>query len=84
MYLRTVILNGTDWKEYVYTFVSPKDVQGNSWIGLLVGLSDVDFWFDDIRFFEGEPFDEIKGNSTAIRPLNRIVLTWASIKKVSK
>jgi hypothetical protein len=81
VFLETIALDSVDWKEYVYTFTSPKDVQGNSWIGLLVGLSDVDFWFDDIRFFEGEPKDELKGNATTVNPLNRIVLSWGRIKR---
>ncbi|MGB9595716.1 MAG: carbohydrate binding domain-containing protein [Candidatus Poribacteria bacterium] len=84
VYLRTIMLNNTDWKEYIYTFISPKDIQGNSWIGLLVGLSDVDFWFDDIRFFEGEPPDEITGEKTGICLSSKFVSTWASIKKINK
>jgi len=82
VYLKTIVLNSTDWKEYIYTFTSPKDVQGDSWIGFLVGLSDVDFWFDDIRFFEGVPTDEIKENATNISPLNRVISTWGNIKKL--
>jgi hypothetical protein len=81
VYLKTITLDSVDWKEYVYTFASPKDVQGKSWIGLLVGLSDVDFWFDDIRFFEGEPKDELKGNATTVNPSNRIALSWGRVKR---
>ena len=28
------------------------------WVGLSIAQSDVDFWLDDFRFFEGEPADE--------------------------
>jgi len=82
VYFETTILDSTDWKEYIYTFKLPKDVQGDSWIGFLVGLSDVNFWFDDMRFFEGVPTDEIKENATNVSPLSRIISTWGNIKKL--
>jgi len=80
VYLKTITLDSIDWKEYTYTFISPKDVEGNSWVGLLVGLSDIDFWFDDIRFFEGGPADELKGNMTKVNASNKIISTWGRIK----
>ncbi|MDQ1329406.1 MAG: hypothetical protein QG641_2696 [Candidatus Poribacteria bacterium] len=62
VFLKTITLDSVDWKEYVYV-VPPKDLEGPVRIELLVGLSAVDFWFDDFRFFESEPADKMKGET---------------------
>ncbi|HGJ64008.1 TPA: hypothetical protein ENS27_01320 [bacterium] len=79
----TVILDSIDWKEYVYTFKAPDDYNGKIWLGLWVGLSDIDFWIDDIRFFEGEPSDEIGNIETIKKLLNKILssASWGGIKR---
>jgi hypothetical protein len=59
-YRKPIILDSTDWKEYTDTFVVPSGPTNEIWIGLSVAQSDVDFWIDDFRFFEGEPADEVK------------------------
>jgi len=56
----TIMLDSTDWKEYTDTFIVPLNPTGGIWIGLSVAQSEVDFWIDDFRFFEGQPADEIK------------------------
>lgn len=54
-----ILLDSTDWKEYFDTFTATADVVKDMWVGLSIAQSDVDFWIDDFRFFEGEPGDEI-------------------------
>jgi hypothetical protein len=76
---KTITLDSVDWKEYVYV-VPPKDLEGPVRVEFLVGLSAVDFWFDDFRFFEGEPSDEIKG-VTMVKPINKMPISWGEIKK---
>lgn len=82
VFLRTITLDSVDWKEYVNVFTVPKDVEGNVMISLLVGLSNVDFWIDDFRFFEGEPTDEIKAGETPVNPTNKIPVSWGQIKSL--
>lgn len=78
-----VMLDSIDWKEYVYTFVAPDDYGGDVWLGFFVGSSDMDFWIDDVRFFEGEPSDEIGNIETIIKLLNRIFksASWGGMKR---
>ena len=63
-YNSSFMLDSTDWKEYTDTFVVPLGVSSDIWVGLAVAESDVDFWIDDFRFFEGHPTDEIKKEPT--------------------
>jgi len=77
---KDIVLDSTEWKEYIATFIAPKDVEGNIWIGFLVGISDVDFWIDDFRFFEGGPTDEIKTAETVVSPSGKLPATWGGIK----
>jgi hypothetical protein len=81
IFLKTITLDSVDWKEYAYT-IPTKDIEGNVWIGLLVGLSNVDFWFDNFRFFEGEPSDEIKSVETFVTPINKMTVSWGHIKSL--
>jgi hypothetical protein len=55
-YSEPIILDSADWKEYSYTFMS--NAMGSTRVGLAVSRSDVDFWVDDFRFFEGDISDE--------------------------
>ena len=79
VFLKTITLDSVDWKEYVYV-VPPKDLEGLVRVEFLVGLSAVDFWFDDFRFFEGEPADEMKGE-TMVTPIKKIPVSWGDIKR---
>lgn len=80
VFLKTITLDSVDWKEYVYV-VPPKDLEGPVRVEFLVGLSNIDFWFDDFRFFEGEPLDETKG-ATMVMPINKIPVSWGEIKRM--
>jgi hypothetical protein len=75
-----IILDSTDWKEYTDTFTATADVVEDMWAGLSIAQSDVDFWIDDFRFFEGEPADEIKELVTAVSPMGKLPVSWGSIK----
>jgi hypothetical protein len=77
-YRNTIVLDSTDWKEYTDTFVATTD--GVMWIGLSVAQSDVDFWIDDFRFFEGGPSDEIKEIESAVNQMCRVPTSWGSVK----
>lgn len=79
-YNKNIVLDSTDWKEYTDTFVIEADAVTDVWVGLCVAQSDVDFWVDDFRFFEGEPWDEIKDSYQSVNFLNRLPISWGSIK----
>jgi len=81
IFIQNVILDSTVWKEYVYTFTPKSEYNGKIWLGLYVGLSEIDFWIDDIRFFEGEFSDEINNNETITKLLRRMLISWGGIKK---
>ncbi len=76
-----IVLDSTDWKEYFDTFVATADVVEDMWVGLSIAQSDVDFWLDDFRFFEGEPADEIKAVESAVSATGKLSVSWGSIKE---
>ncbi len=76
-----IVLDSTDWKEYFDTFVATADVVEDMWVGLSIAQSDVDFWLDDFRFFEGEPADEIKAVESAVSATGKLPVSWGSIKE---
>ncbi len=74
-------LTGPEWEEYSYTFTPTSDVNRDMWVGLSIAQSDVDFWLDNFRFFEGEPADDL----TLDEPLpvdakEKLTTQWASVK----
>ena len=75
-----ITLDSTDWKEYSDTFTADADVVEDMWVGLSIAQSDVDFWIDDFRFFEGEPADEIF-EVAAVNPTSKLSVSWGSIKE---
>lgn len=80
IFTKNVKLNNDEWKEYLITFNSPDNMEGIITIALWVGASDIDFWIDDFRFFEGGPSDEIKFVETFVNPDNKKSTTWGYIK----
>lgn len=75
-------LAGTDWEEYTYTFLAGQDVDRIMWVGLSIAQSDVDFWLDNFRFFEGQPDDEISldGEPQSVDAKGKLTTQWASVK----
>jgi len=80
-YKETIVLDSTDWKEYTHTFLVTAGESERMWFGLLIAESDVDFWIDDVRFYEGGPVDEVSYNETAVKPVNKRCVSWGRIKK---
>ena len=80
-YSKTIVIDSTDWEEYTDTFelVSDSAVEA-VWVGLCVAQSDVDFWIDDFRFFQGTPVDEIRDIETATSPCGKLSVAWGRIK----
>lgn len=80
---RKILLDSTEWKEYFDTFTAIADVEADMWVGLSIAQSDVDFWIDDFRFFEGEPKDEIgvDPEKFAVEPARKLSTTWGELKK---
>jgi hypothetical protein len=78
----TIVLNSTDWKEYFDTFTASADVVEDMWVGLSIAQSDVDFWIDDFRFFEGEPWDEkdVDPEKFAVDSVDKLISAWGKIK----
>ncbi|MEK7396452.1 MAG: carbohydrate binding domain-containing protein [Candidatus Poribacteria bacterium] len=77
-----IFLESTDWVEYFDTFDATADVDADMWVALSIAESDVDFWIDDFRFFEGSPKDE-KGADLpkiAVNHNEKLTVTWGKIK----
>lgn len=75
-------LTGTEWEEYTYTFSAAQDVDRIMWVGLSIAQSDIDFWLDSFRFFEGQPEDEISldGAPQPVDTKDKLTTQWASVK----
>lgn len=79
---QAIVLDSTDWKEYFDTFTAIAEVEEDMWVGLSIAQSDVDFWIDDFRFFEGDPEDEIgvDPEKFAVSPMMKSASTWGEVK----
>ena len=71
-----------EWKEYSKTFKSNNDVDRDMWVGLSIAQSDVDFWLDNVRFFEGDLRDEIGRDPKefSVSSVAKLSLAWGQIK----
>ncbi len=68
---------------YSTVTVATADVEAAMWVGLAIAQSDVDFWIDDFRFFEGDPEDELveEKPDIAVTPAAKLASTWGGVKK---
>lgn len=75
----------TEWKEYSLTFTPAVDNFQDHWLAFQVADSDILIWFDDIRYFLGEPKDEVgrEPMDQAVDPDAKLTTTWARIKLVN-
>lgn len=75
-------LTGQEWEEYQLTFLASRDIERQMWVGLSIAQSDVDFWLDNFRFFEGQPDDEIPldGELQSVDAKQKLTTQWASVK----
>lgn len=74
-YNKTLVLDSIEWKEYSDTFLVDVNELNDAWPGLCIAESDIDFWIDDFRLFEGGTGDEIIGYQKA-----RLPGIWGKIK----
>ena len=70
-----------EWQEYWTTFVSPFTTP--VWLRIALGLSDVNIWADNARFYEGV-YVEDAGPVSAVNPTGRLLTTWAGIRQGSR
>ncbi len=77
----TIILSGPEWEEYDYTFTATVDVVRDMWVSLSVAQSDVDFWIDNFRYFEGEPQDDLNRDTPfPVDAKEKLATQWGEIK----
>jgi hypothetical protein len=52
------------------------------WFAFQVGSSDIPVWFDDVRYFLGEPGDEVgrELEDQAVDPEAKLTTTWSQVK----
>ena len=74
-------LVGPEWTEYHITFNSNADVERDMWVGLSIAQSDVDFWIDNFRYFEGEPQDDLNRDTPfPVNAKEKLATQWSAIK----
>ncbi len=74
-------LTGPEWEEYFVTFNAKESVARNMWVGLSIAQSDVDFWLDNFRYFEGEPEDDLSRDEPfPVDAKEKLTTQWASVK----
>lgn len=74
-------LTGPEWEEYFLTFNAKETVARDMWVGLSVAQSDVDFWLDNFRYFEGEPEDDLSRDEPfPVDAKEKLTTQWASVK----
>ena len=74
-------LNGPEWEEYFITFTAKEDVVRDMWVGLAVAQSDVDFWIDNFRYFEGEPEDDLNRDTPfPVDAREKLATQWGQLK----
>lgn len=72
----------TEWKEYSLMFIPSVDNFQDHWFAFHVADSNIPVWFDNVRYFLGEPKDE-EGFTPkqAVEPKGNLVTTsWALMK----
>lgn len=68
------------WTEFFITFKMTAD-DANTRAGMIMGGQKIDVWFDHIRLYEGEHFQDIEGvEPHSVNPDSKLATTWASLK----
>lgn len=76
-----IILTGEEWAEYHYTFTATVNVVRDMWVALSIAQSDVDFWLDNFRFFEGKIQDDLtREEPFSVDAKEKLTTQWASVK----
>lgn len=83
----TVFFNQTfavdkEWQEYSVVFTPNVDNFQDHWFAFHVADSDIPIWFDNVRYFLGEPKDE-EGSTLkqAVDPNAKLATTWGEIRQ---
>lgn len=70
-----------EWEEYSYTFLSTADIDRQMWVGLAIAQSDVDFWLDNFRYFEGEVEDDLTVDEPfPVDAKAKLATQWGTVK----
>ena len=68
------------WTEFFITFKMTAD-DANTRAGMIMGGQKVDVWFDHIRLYEGDHFQDIEGAEPhSVNSDSKLATTWASLK----
>ena len=72
----------TEWNEYSLTFTPNVDNFQDHWLAFQVANSNILVWFDDVRYFLGEPKDEVgrEPMKKAVDPGAKLATTWGKMK----
>jgi hypothetical protein len=75
----------TEWKEFSMTFTPSVDNFQDHWLAFQVGNSDILIWFDDVRYFLGEPKDEVGREpiKQSVDQKEKLTTTWSKIKLIN-
>ncbi len=74
-------ITGNEWEEYSVTFTASQTVNRLMWVSIAVAESDIDFWIDNFRFFEGEPEDDLtRDEPFPVDAKEKLTTQWASVK----
>ncbi|MDA1192812.1 MAG: carbohydrate binding domain-containing protein [Candidatus Poribacteria bacterium] len=69
-----------EWAEHTFTFNATADVERDMWVGLSLAESDVSFWVDDFRFWEGGINDEKDAEPRSVEPGDKLPVSWGTMK----
>ena len=74
---------GTEWEEFWTTGAVPEDVE----VGRITparneaGFTDINYWVDDVKFYEGEYVPtEVDGEKAAVSSRSTLATTWGDVK----
>ena len=72
----------TEWQQYSVTFTPNVDNFQDHWFAFHVAQTDIPIWFDDVRYFLGEPKDEVghEPMDQPVEPGSKLAAKWAQVK----
>lgn len=72
----------TEWEEHSLTFVPSVDNFQDHWVAFHVADTNIPIWFDNVRYFLGEPKDEVGHEPVkqAVRAESKLPTVWARVK----
>ncbi|MFC1712094.1 carbohydrate binding domain-containing protein [Candidatus Poribacteria bacterium] len=78
----TTVPIGTEWEEYTVTFTPGVDNFQDHWLAFQLAALDIPVWFDDVRYFLGEPGDEPDRElvKPAVDPKAKFATKWSQIR----